>query len=204
MSFLGISNFFPLRPSCLGFGLIACWLWIQAAPSIRAQDRINPPVIAYDPSLVQIEGPLPKIYTYSVGIKSPSNLPTSAPTPITLAITPTTKPALVSDSTAAGYVTFSPATLSFSGPDQVQNVWITLSIPVNGEPGDYNYKMLSEGWPVDPELGLSNNGTFINATVTAAAVVPTPPAVAIRVPATTPRFWCRRETSRRLSRLTSR
>lgn len=160
---------------------IASMIWIQAAPLARAQDREPDPVVVYDSSLVQIQGQLPLTTSYEIAIQSPSNLP-SASTPITFDVSATNKPDGVSAATAVSYISFSPATLTYTGPSQSQVVRITMSVPADAIAGSYNYKILAVGWPVDPEVGLINLGTFINSTLTAAAQPKTPPTITISTP----------------------
>ena len=166
------------------FAVVACSAWIQLAPEALAQDPDPTPVVGYSPQIKNIQGVLPYSEPYSLSITSPYNQPAAAST-ISFTVDITSGAAIpegVSPATAIGYVTITPAQVTFTGPNQVQTVTVKLALPSNAVPGAYGYKIKTAGWPVDPSLGLTNNGADINASITAAAQPLTPPEVVISSP----------------------
>ncbi len=159
----------------------------QVAPALQAQPAEPTPVVSYTPELTQVQGVLPVTNSFTVSITAPTNLVSGVSLPISLAVTPNGIPAGVSDATAISYLSFStlagtPITsLTFNAPNQVVSFSVTLSVPAAAIGGSYGYKILATGWSVVPGIGLTNVGTFIQATVTEAAAY-TPPAVTISTP----------------------
>lgn len=160
----------------------------QVAPALRAQIANPAPLVTYTPELTQIQGVLPVTRSFNVSIVAPANLVAGVSLPISFVVTPNGIPAGVTSATAIGYLSFStPGTgtpltsLTFNAPNQVVSFTVTLAVPIGAIPGSYGYKILATGWSIDPSLGLTNVGTFIQATVTAAAAY-TPPVVVIATP----------------------
>lgn len=154
---------------------------------LRAGETIPTPVVGYDATIVQIQGQFPFRTTYTFNLQAPSNLTAllaggGPAAQISFSISMNGKPSGVSDLVALGYVTIATPIVSFSFSGQIVPVTVTLDVPSDAVPGPYGYKILSQGWPVDPALGLTNVGEFINATVTAPAAVYTPPDVVIGTP----------------------
>lgn len=168
----------------LSAGLVAT----QVAPALQAQIAEPTPVVSYTPELTQIQGVLPVTRSFTVSITAPGNLLSGVSLPISLVVTPNGIPAGVSNATAISYLSFSslvgaPLTsLTFNAPNQVVSFTVTLAVPANAVGGSYGYKILATGWSVVPGIGLTNVGTFIQATVTEAATY-TPPVVTISTPA---------------------
>ncbi|MBC7367427.1 MAG: hypothetical protein H7343_11565 [Undibacterium sp.] len=161
---------------------------LQMAPMVQAQIADPMPLATYTPELTQIQGALPVIRSFNVSITAPANLVSGVLLPISLVVTPNGIPAGVSNTTAISYLSFSNTStglplmgLSFNAPNQVMSFTATLSVPVDAIPGSYGYKILATGWSIIPAIGLTNVGTFIQATVTTAAPY-TPPVVAIATP----------------------
>ncbi|QYM78759.1 carboxypeptidase regulatory-like domain-containing protein [Horticoccus luteus] len=179
MKLSSVRKFSSFRLTLLS--VLACAAWIQATPVARAQDPDPTPVVGYTPSIVQIQDMLPFTRSYTFQLTSPWNHLVS--TPVLFAVTPNGKPNGVTDAKALSYVTVSPAPLVFTSPNQSLTVTVTMQLPADAVAGSYGYKIVAVGWPEDPLLGLSNVGTFINATVTAAAQPLTPPQVSIATPA---------------------
>jgi PKD repeat protein len=179
-----ISAFVRRAVAVLSVGMLA----IPMAQVARAQDAEPTPAVLYTPELTQVQGLLPVTRTFSVSVTAPSNLSTGVTIPITLVATPNGIPASVSAATALSYLSFNAAgtglpitALSFNAPNQVVSFNITLAVPADAIPGSYGYKISTVGWTIIPGIGLTNVGTFIQATVTAAAAF-TPPDVTISAP----------------------
>ena len=160
----------------------------ETAPDAHAQDAEPTPAILYTPELTQIQGLLPITRSFTVSVTAPANLAPGVNLPIGIVATPNGIPAGVLDATALGYLSYAavgtgaPLTgLSFSAPNQVVSFVVTLAVPANAIPGSYGYKISTTGWTVVPGIGLTNVGTFIQATVTAATAF-TPPVVSIGTP----------------------
>ncbi|PAW67687.1 MAG: hypothetical protein B9S34_04835 [Opitutia bacterium Tous-C1TDCM] len=152
-----------------------------------AQVGVPAPVVEYTPTLTQVQGQLPVNLPYNVTIKSPNNVPVGATQVVTLDVAPTALPGGVAVGTAVGYLSFSnpvsgaPVTsLTFVGPGQTQTVRISVAYPANALPGVYAFKVRAVGWT--NSVGLRNEGTEINGSVTAAATVSNPPEVVIEAP----------------------
>ena len=168
--------------------LSAVMVVAQIAQEARAQDAEPTPVVLYTPELTQVQGLLPVTRSFTVSVTAPSNLVSGVALPISFVATPNGIPAGVSEATALSYLSYSavgtglPITgLSFNAPNQVLSFTITLAVPANAIPGSYGYKVSTTGWTIVPGIGLTNVGTFIQATVTAATAF-TPPVVTISAP----------------------
>lgn len=153
-----------------------------------AQDPDPIPTVEYTPTLTPVQGQLPVDTSFNVSIRSPFNVATGVNLPITFQVSPTTIPSTVSPATAIGYVSFSNPTsglpvssLTFTGPNQTQTVRVRVNYPANAVPGTYAYKVLAVGWT--NTVGLRNEGSEINGSVTAPAGVQNPPEVVIEAPA---------------------
>lgn len=171
------SSFFPVGfVKNLLAGLVATILWIHTVPAARAQN-----VAGYDPSIRTVQGVIPYIYAYTLKITSPNNVPTGVSTAVTL-----TKamngafpiPGGLDAATALGFLSFSPSSLTFTGPNESKSVTVTLNIPPGMPDGDYKYKIVAAGFPI----GTTNFGAFVNASVTKAPDAVLPPAVSITTP----------------------
>lgn len=170
----------------LGRRLISCLLvaavGLSFAASARAQATTDDPaMVIYDQDIVQLQGIIPFSRTYSFQLTAPTSVPAGNTAPIAFAVSSVSIPPGVSEATAVSYVSISPKNPVFSGPGQSQTITVTYTIPANAVPGGYGMKILATGFPATSG-GIVNNGTFINAAVTASAVNYTPPDVAIANP----------------------
>ena len=154
---------------------------LNAVPMASGQGASqDPPVVGYNPTIQIIQGTLPYSQSYSVAITSPNNLPSNSSTVVSFVNTVNGFiPVGVSNATALGYVTFSPSTLTFTGPSQTQLVTVTMAVPANATPGDYGFLWKTTGWPADPTAG--NDGSAINASATVVGTG-TSPTVTIGTP----------------------
>lgn len=118
-------------------------------------------VVTYSPSLTVVEGDQPLYRTVVLQVTSPANLVPGVPVTITPVATLLTKPTGVSDATALSYVTFNPATLDFTQPNQSLTTTITVDVPAGSAAGGYAYRVETSGWAT----GTSDPWAFLNATI---------------------------------------
>lgn len=178
-----VSTVFSSVSRRVAASLLACIVVLSMASTVRAQATVDDPaVVIYDQDIVELQGIIPFTRTYSFKLTSPWNVQSGNTAPISFEVSPVAVPGGVSDATAISYVTLSPANPVFSGPNQTQTITVTYTIPANAVPGGYGLKILAAGFPATSG-GIINNGTFINAAVSASANAYTPPDVAIANPA---------------------
>lgn len=157
-------------------------MWIYSATLARADesdDREIPNVVVYSPSLTPVQGQLPVNSSYPVKITAPLNLP-AQPTPISFTIAATSIPTGASATTAAQYVTVSPSTLIYNVAGEQKTITVSVALPTDAVAGSYTFKIVAVGWP-NSESSF-NQGTQINATVTAPPLPKVPPTVTIAKP----------------------
>lgn len=198
---LGFSRLFASA-----FALVAL---IGVTRSLQAQDPVPAPLLSYDPLITQVQGQLPINTTYPVAIKLlvPAGSPVSIPLPLTFRVSTTTKPSGVSEEAVAGFVTLhataadavsgaNPITgILLAGPgtpesgftSYAQTVHVKVTYPATAVAGTYAFKIFAENPaflpPSQGGLGVLNNGTEINGSVTAPVMPPAnPPIVAISTP----------------------
>lgn len=157
----------------LALGLVAFGLASMSRAQIGGVGQVT-----YSPTIKEVQGQVPYGETYPLVIKSPSSLNTSATVSFEV-VANGFLPVGVSNATAVSYVTFSPSTLTFTGPNQEQTVTVSFAVPFNAVPGQYGYQVRAVGWPTG--ISATNIGTSINATVSLAPV-PDPPTVQIGNP----------------------
>ena len=173
-----------MKKLALRLSLLAAALLVLA-PSVRAQGLPSPNV-GYSPLTKIIQGTEPFSSNYVLSVTSPDTL-TSGKTvsvPVKFAVLGAL-PTGVSNATALGFITASPSTLTFTGPNQTVTTTITLTYPAGNFAGSYAYNisMTDSAWGVTvtpPDLGAQ-----VNATVAPAQVSPPlqPPSVTIQTPA---------------------
>lgn len=167
---------------------LAALLGFVSIPHVGfAQDPDPVPTVEYTPTLTPVQGQLPVDTSFNVSIRSPFNVAAGVNLPITFLVSPTTLPTGVSAATAVGYLSFSnPATglpvtsLTYTGPNQTQTVRVRVNYPVDAVPGTYAYKVIAVGWT--NTVGLRNEGTEINGSVTAPPGTQNAPEVVIESP----------------------
>lgn len=171
--------FFP-RPGVLAVASIVFATLLSAAPPPPSQ----PSPVTYNPVTKIVQGNQPLTQSYVLGITSPSNLPLGTQATVNLGLSVLSKPATgVTDPQALGFISVSPASLTFTGPGQQLTTTVTVAVPTGNFAGDYSYLILTSGWP--PVSGtITDAGATVNASVSAPNVVDTsPPAVALLSPA---------------------
>jgi len=160
-------NTHPARSS--HFGLVRfVWLLIAAAGllggnAVRAAGPAGggPVYISYSPDNLQsVQGDAPFHYGYELSVTSPSSFPANTTKVITMNRTVNNAPDGADPLVAAGYLTFSVPTLTFTGPNQVQKVQVSVDIPFGSASGDFTFWITTSGWPTG--YNINDLGTYIN------------------------------------------
>jgi hypothetical protein len=148
--------------------------------SVAGFAQVGPgaPSVVYSPPITRVEGPQPYTLQLPITVRSPSNVPVGSNVTISPVVTVLAKPSGVSDATALSYVTISPATLTFTGPNQTLTFNFRAVFPDGTSVGSYGYKMQTAGWP----LAVQDQGAFVNVDVFP-KVTAGPPTVSIVTPA---------------------
>lgn len=144
-------------------------------PSIA---REGPPIVDYSPKETIVEGDQPLSTSYVLSVTAPNNVAAGSSLTITPVLTILQKPAGVTDAVARSYVTFTPATLTFSNSNEILTVRVEAVFPEGIVAGAYAYQIFTTGWAT----GTQDGGAFINATVFPPQNA-APPTVAIETPA---------------------
>jgi hypothetical protein len=97
--------------------------------------------------------------------------------PITPVISLLSAPAGADPTEALSFVTLNPATLVFTGPNQVLSTTIQTNVPSGKVAGSYAYKIATPGWPT----GAVDNFGYINMNVTVPQIRQ-PPSVQLNSP----------------------
>lgn len=141
-----------------------------------------PQPVTYNPYEKIIQGNQPLVESYTLSITSPSNLPIGVTTPLTVVVDEVlSKPDFVDEGMARSFVSFSPSTLAFTGPNEVRSVTVTLDVPLGNFVGDYAYRIKNTGWPNG--VPVTDVGATVNAKVAAAATTDaSPPTVNLQSP----------------------
>jgi len=175
----------PISLTCLSkfFWLLLAFIGMLDVASVHA---VGPPsggpvFVGYNPDNLQsVQGDAPFHYGYVMTVTSPSTTPSTGTLTITLNCTVVTAPDGADTAAAAAYLTFSVPTLTFTGPNQVQQVTVSLDIPYGSASGDFTYWITTSGWPSG--YNISDLGTYINMHVNPPGTFE-PPAVSISSPA---------------------
>jgi len=155
---------------------VMCLLaFLVTATGLVANDRT--PTVLYTPSLKLIEGDQPLLTSYVLSITSPPNVALGSSLSISPVISVNSSPVGVTTSTALSFISLSPATLVFTGPNQTLTTTVTANVPEGTIAGNYDWAISTPGWP----LGTLDPSGFINAKVTI-PLVPFPPTVTISAP----------------------
>jgi hypothetical protein len=146
-----------------------CW----ASPSVN---------VVYNPATNTVQGDQPLSTSYVITVTAPSTLAVGVPVTVNLDVSLLAKPSTgVTDAEALSFISLSPATLTFGGPNDKQSFTVHVDVPVGNYAGDYKYHILPSGWP--PVVTSANDaGAFVNATAVATATN-NPPSVTLNSPA---------------------
>lgn len=187
------------------FARLAASLFLfGASAALRAVDPVAPPIISYNPTITQVQGQLPISTAYPVELMLvvPNGSSVTIPFPVTFAVGSTTRPDTVSESAVAGFVKLynAPDDLvaitdtQFTGPGVVdpdfpdalvyrKTVHAKVNYPATAVAGTYAFKIYANN-PLFVSLGVTNQGSEINGSVTAPVTPPAnPPIVSISTPA---------------------
>jgi hypothetical protein len=172
-------RFLSARPSSkFNLALTFCWglmALVAAAPSAWAFD--SSPTVTYLPAQKLVEGDEPVASSYVLSITSPPNVPAGTTLSITPVVSVLSAPLGADLVQILGFVSLSPATLSFTGPGQTQTVTVSSNVPLGSVAGSYAYKIATPGWPT----GTLDGFATINMAITIAQVL-APPSVALTSP----------------------
>lgn len=158
---------------------LSCACLLGATASFAQTVRpLSTALVGYYPGLTKVEGNQPLETTVVVTITSPANLPANTSVTITPVLTVLSAPAGVSESAALSFVSLSPTSLTFTAPDQKQNLTVHGVFPEGVAAGDYAYKISTPGWGVP----VQDQGAFLNATIYPLPTPGTPPTVVITTP----------------------
>lgn len=156
--------------------LVSFFLGLSTALSVFARE--GDAIVTYAPSLTVVEGDQPLHRTVTLQITSPANVIPGSTVSITPIATVLSKPDSATNETALSYVTFSPATLDFSQPNQTLSLTVTVDVPTGSAAGGYAYRVETIGWAP----GTQDPWAFLNATIYP-QVSGDVPAVTIQTPA---------------------
>ncbi|WP_415908831.1 hypothetical protein [Oleiharenicola sp. Vm1] len=144
-----------------GFARACTFLFAAVLTSLRVFAFDDVPIVKYDPSLTVVEGDQPLYRTVEISITSPFNLTPGQTVTIRPVVTILTKPTGVSDATALSYVSFTPATLDFTQPNQTLKTVVTADFPLGTAAGGFAYRIETQGWAP----GTQDPWAFLNATI---------------------------------------
>lgn len=155
--------------------LCACTLGVLTS---FAQRPPTTAVVGYSPGLTKVEGNQPLTTSVVISITSPSNLPAGTPRNITPSLIVLSAPEGVTNEQALSFVSLSPTTLSYTGPNQTIALTVLCVFPAGVAAGDYAYKINTPGWGVS----VQDQGAFLNATIYPQPTPGNPPVVDITSP----------------------
>jgi hypothetical protein len=145
------------------FGYVAAVFLLPLMVHSATGPAGSPSSVSYNPQEKIIQGTQPFSSFYDLDITSPSHLAVNTQVTVSLDVTVLSKPTTgVTDAQALSFVSLSSPTVTFSGPNERKAVRVTFSVPLGNYAGDYAYKILPSGWPVNPS-GLTDAGATINA-----------------------------------------
>jgi hypothetical protein len=171
---------FPWRAAVITSMGFALALPAPAAPTPPG----FPSPVTYNPVIKIVQGNQPLSTSYVLTITSPANLVAGTPVTVGLGVSVLAKPATgVTDATALSFISMSPASLTFTGPNQQLTTTVAMNVPLGNFAGSYAYQILPAGWPV-VGAGITDNGATVNAVVSPPNSTDTsPPAIALLSPA---------------------
>ena len=152
--------FCPINTRIVTYAII--WGAVFLSDTAPAMARDSSPIVTYLPVTTLMEGDQPLVTNSPLSITSPSNVPVGSSLPITPVISLLSAPAGAVPADALSYITLNPATLVFTGPNQVLNTTIQANVPLGKAAGSYAYKIATPGWPT----GAVDNFAVINMNVT--------------------------------------
>ena len=155
-----VLSFCPISTRLVTCATIVGAIFLSGAVPAKARD--SSPIVTYLPVTTLVEGDQPFSTNSPLSITSPSNVPVGPSLSITPVISLLSAPAGAVPADALSYITLNPATLAFTGPNQVLTTTIQANVPLGKAAGSYAYKIATPGWPT----GAVDNFAFINMNVT--------------------------------------
>lgn len=151
---------------------------LQAAPTPPS----GPGLVSYTPVEKTVQGNQPFSQSYTLAIKSPANLVAGTAVTVILNKVVLSKPGTVDEASALTLLTLSPATLTFTGPNQELTTTVSVNVPVGDFTGSYAWRVMPSGWPTN--LTITDSGATVNARVSAPqSTDTTTPAIVLLTPA---------------------
>ncbi len=137
--------------------------------------------VGYNPVAKIIQGDQPLTESYALSITAPSTMVAGSQVTVTLGFTVLSRATGVSVDTALGFITASPAQLTFTAPSQTLNTTITIAVPAGTFAGDYQWGIKPLSWPAG--LPVTDAGATVNATAFPPVVVNNSvPAISLSAP----------------------
>ena len=185
------------------FAMAVALVTVFASPSAFAQFGGGAGAVTYNiPEQIQ-QGNMPYTASYTLLITSPAGLARGGNYQVSLNLTLLSTPGNISTSQALSFVSISSntsligsilnllgsivgntqtgaATIGFTGPSQTVAVTVTTNIPLGNWAGGFGYQITTSGW--NSSLGVTDQGAFINDTVSIPQTVPALPSVQIVAP----------------------
>ena len=155
-----VISFCPISTRLVICAIIWGEVFLSGAALAKARD--SSPIVTYIPYTTLMEGDQPLVTNSPLSITSPSNVPLGPSLSITPVISLLSAPAGADPTAAVSFVTLNPATLVFTGPNQVLTTTIQANVPLGKVAGSYAYKIATPGWPT----GAVDNYAVINMNVT--------------------------------------
>ncbi len=150
-------------------------LVLFAATTLAAFDDV--PTVGYKPSLKLIEGDQPLLTSYVLSVTSPFNVVAGTTVTVTPVVSVNASPVGVSAALAKTFVTLSASSLTFTGPNQIKDITVSVNVPLGTAAGDYVWAISTPGWAA----GTLDPNAFINAKVTVPQVS-AEPSISISAP----------------------
>jgi len=194
---------FAVRSGRIFNSLVASLVVLSTSITVRAVDPVPPPIISYNPTITQVQGQLPISTAYPIELMLvvPNGSSLTIPFAVSLNVSSTTRPATVLESAVADFVKLynapgdlvAIATTEFSGSGVVdadfpnalvyrKTVHAKVNYPATAVAGTYAFKIFADN-PLFVTLGVTNQGSEINGSVTAPVAPPAnPPIVSISTP----------------------
>lgn len=138
--------------------------------------------VVYNPTTNSVQGPQPLSTNYVITVTAPSTLAVGVPVTVDLNVSLLRKPGTgVSDADALSFISLSPSSLTFNGPNEKKSFTVYVDVPSGNYAGDYEYHILPSGWPA-VVTSANDEGAFVNAKAIPGATN-NPPTISLQSPA---------------------
>lgn len=137
--------------------------------------------VGYNPVAKIIQGDQPLTESYTLSITAPDTIVAGSQVTVTLGFTVLSTATGVSADTALGFITASPAQLTFNAPSEKLDTTITVAVPAGTFAGYYQWGIKPLSWPAG--LPVTDAGATVNATAFPPEVVNhSVPAISLSAP----------------------